>query len=208
MSIDISDGTMVCSCMNFARFGYLCRHIFCVMKGKAIEVIPEKYILRRWMRDILPPDIRKKRNLNNTEGDKIMELSSTAYSAVDYCLNILAKDIPKLTEYVESIKRLKTEVEEANPNAKPLSKKEMFNIQLGVEKPDTNVVQNPDRCKTKGDGDVSKRMRSDLEKARDHLKKKRRFCKKCRKRRRHDSRNCTWNEIEIAYDSDSTVYSD
>ena len=194
MSIDISDGIMVCSCMNFARFGYLCRHIFCVMKGKAIEVISEKYILRRWMRDILPPDNRKKkRNLNNSEGDK---------------MNILAKDIPKLTEYVESIKRLKAEVEEANPNAKPLSKKEMFNIQLGVEKPDTNVVQNPDRCKTKGDGDVSKRMRSDLEKARDHLKKKRRFCKKCSKRRRHDSRNCTWNEIEIAYDSDSTVYSD
>ena len=204
----MSDGTMVCSCMNFARFGYLCRHIFCVMKGKGIEVIPEKYILRRWKRDILPPDVRKRKNLWNSEGELVMELSRTAYTAVDYCLNILAKDIPKLTEYVESVKRLKIEVEEANPNAKPLTKKEMFNIQLGVEKPATKTVDNPDKCKTKGDADVSKRMRSEVEKARDYLKKKRRFCRKCQKKRRHDSRNCTKEEDEIAYDSDSTVYSD
>ena len=178
------------------------------MKGKGIDVIPEKYILRRWKRDILPPDIRKNKNMWTSDGDKVMELSRTAYTAVDYCLNILAKDIPKLTEYVESVKRLKTEVEESNPKAKPLTKKEMFTLQLGVEKPDNKTVNNPNMCKTKGDGDVSKRMRSEVEKVREYLKKKRRFCKKCQKKRRHDSRNCTKEKDEIVYDSDSTVYSD
>lgn len=204
----MSDGTTECSCMNFARFGFLCRHVFCVMKGKGIEVIPDKYILRRWKRDILPPDIRKKKHLWGSDAEKIMDLSTTAYSSVDYCLNILAKDLPKLTEYVEKIKILKSEVEEANPNAKPLTKKEMFNIQLGVEKPATNDVQNPTKCKNKGDPPAGQRMKGDLEKVREYMKKRRRYCRKCQKMRRHDSRNCKRKENEVVTDSDSTVHSD
>ena len=39
-----------------------------------------------------------------------------------------------------------------------------------------------------GDGEGGKRMRSEVEKVREHLKKRRRFCRKCKKHRRHDSR--------------------
>lgn len=59
---NIEDGSVVCSCRHFARYGFLCRHIFCVFKNRDIEVIPNQYILRRWTRDIIPPDLRRKTN--------------------------------------------------------------------------------------------------------------------------------------------------
>nr|GEZ16974.1 protein FAR1-related sequence 5-like [Tanacetum cinerariifolium] len=135
VSTDKSDGSLLCSCMNFARFGFLCRHIFCVFKGNGLEVIPDKYILKRWIKDLLPPHIWRKKQMFGFEGGRYMECSAIVYSVVDYCLKLLAKDEDKLLEFVENVKKLKTEVEEANPNAKQLSKKEMFNLVLGVEKP-------------------------------------------------------------------------
>ncbi|GJS10476.1 FAR1-related sequence 5-like protein [Tanacetum coccineum] len=208
VSTDKSDGSVICSCMNFARFGFLCRHIFCVLKGNGVEIIPDKYILKRWKRDILPPHIRRKRQMFGFEGGRYMECSATVYSAVEYCLNLLAKDEGKLIEFVENVKRLKTEVEEANPNAKQLSKKEMFNLVLGVEKPEVNTVKNPEPCSNKGNASGGQRKKSEIEKLREHMKKHRRLCKKCVKYRRHDSRNCTKKPDEIPTDSDSTVVSD
>ncbi|GJU20475.1 hypothetical protein Tco_1153817 [Tanacetum coccineum] len=79
-----------------------------------------------------------------------VECSTTVYLGVEYCLNLLAKDEGKLIEFVENIKRLKTEVEERNLNAKPLSKIEMFNHVLGVEKPAVNTMNNPEPCSKKG----------------------------------------------------------
>ncbi|GJV67930.1 FAR1-related sequence 5-like protein [Tanacetum coccineum] len=208
VSTDKSDGSVLCSCMNFARFGFLCRHIFCVLKGNGVEVIPDKYILKRWKRDILPPHIRRKKQMFGFEGGRYMECSTTVYSAVKYCLNLLVKDEGKLIEFVENIKRLKTEVEERNPNAKPLSKIEMFNHVLGVEKPVVNTVNNPEPCSNKGNASGGQRKKSEIEKLREHLKKHRRLCKKCVKYRRHDSRNCTKKPDEMPTDSDSTVVSD
>nr|GFC16891.1 hypothetical protein [Tanacetum cinerariifolium] len=99
---------------------------------------------------------------------------------------------------------LKTEVEEANPNAKQLSKKEMFNLVLGVEKPEVNTVKNPEPCSNKGNASGGQRKKSEIEKLREHMKKHRRLCKKCEKYRRHDSRNCPKKDDEIPTDSDST----
>ncbi|GJU19270.1 FAR1-related sequence 5-like protein [Tanacetum coccineum] len=208
VSTDKSDGSVICSCMNFARFGFLCRHIFCVLKGNGVEIIPDKYILKRWKRDILPPHIRRKRQMFGFEGGRYMECSATVYSAVEYCLNLLAKDEGKLNEFVKNVKRLKTEVKEANPNAKQLSKKEMFNLVLGVEKPEVNTVKNPEPCSNKGNASGGQRKKSEIEKLREHMKKHRRLCKKCVKYRRHDSRNCPKKPDEIPTDSDSTVVSD
>ncbi|GJX82541.1 FAR1-related sequence 5-like protein, partial [Tanacetum coccineum] len=205
VSTDKSDGSVLCSCMNFARFGFLCRHIFCVLKGNGLEVIPDKYILKRWTRDLLPPHIRRKKQMFGFEGGRYMECSATVYSAVEYCLNLLAKDEGKLIEFVENVKRLKTEVEEANPNAKQLSKIEMFNLVLRVEKPEVNTVKNPKPCGNKGNASGGQRKKSEIEKLREHMKKHMRLCKKCEKYRRHDSRNYPKKPDEKPTDSDSTV---
>nr|GEW63717.1 retrovirus-related Pol polyprotein from transposon TNT 1-94 [Tanacetum cinerariifolium] len=91
------------------EFGFLCKHIFCVLKGNGLEVIPDKYILKRWTSDLLPPHIRRKKQMFGFEGGRYMECSATVYSAVEYCLNLLAKDEEKMFEFVEKVKRLKTE---------------------------------------------------------------------------------------------------
>nr|GFB84818.1 hypothetical protein [Tanacetum cinerariifolium] len=111
----------------------------------------------------------------------------------------------KLIEFVEKVKRLKTEVEEANPNAKQLSKREMFNRVLGVEKPEVNTVKNPKPCSNKGNASGGQRKKSEIEKLKEHMKKHKRLCKKCDKYRRHDSRNCLKKDDEIPTNSDSTV---
>nr|GEV33672.1 protein FAR1-related sequence 5-like [Tanacetum cinerariifolium] len=208
VSTDKSDGSVLCSCMNFVRFGFLCRHIFCVLKGNGLEVIPDKYILKRWTRNLLPPHIRRKTQMFGFECGRYMECSATVYSAVDYCLKLLAKDEDKLLEFVEYVKKLKTKVEEANPNTKQLSKKEMFNLVLGVEKPEVNTVKNPKPCSNKGNASRGQRKKSEIDKLREHMKKHRRLCKKCEKYRRHDSRNCPKKDDEIPTDSDSTVVSE
>ncbi|GJT34501.1 hypothetical protein Tco_0924920 [Tanacetum coccineum] len=161
--------------LNLCRFGFIMQAYFLCLKD-GVEVIPA-----------------------------YMECSTTVYSAVEYCLNLLAKDEEKLVEFVENIKRLKTEVEERNPNAKPLSKIEMFNRVLGVEKPAVNTVNNPEPCSNKGNASGGQRKKSEIEKLREHMKKHKRLCKKCNKYRRHDSRNCPKKPDEIPTDSDSTV---
>nr|GEY07049.1 FAR1 DNA binding domain, zinc finger, SWIM-type, MULE transposase domain, FHY3/FAR1 family [Tanacetum cinerariifolium] len=178
VSTDKSDGSVLCSCLNFARFGFLCRHIFCVLKVNELEVIPDKYILKQCTRDLLPPHIRRKKQMFGFEGGRYMECSTTVYSTVEYCLNRLAKDEEKLIEFVEKVKRLKTEVEEANPNAKQLSKREMFNLVLEVKKPEVNTVKNPKLCSNKGNASGGQRKKSEIEKLREHMKKHKRLCKK------------------------------
>nr|GFA60068.1 hypothetical protein [Tanacetum cinerariifolium] len=187
------------------RFRFLCRHILCVLKENGLEAIPDKYILKRWTRDLLPPHIRKKKQMFGFEGGRYMECSAIVYSAVEYCLNLLAKDEEKLLEFVVNVKKLKIEAEEANPNAKQLSKIEMFNLVLGVEKPEVNTVKNPEPCSKKGNALGGQRKKSEIEKLREHMKKHIRLSKKCEKYRRHDLRNCPKKDDEIPTDSDSTV---
>ncbi|GKA93837.1 hypothetical protein Tco_0815823, partial [Tanacetum coccineum] len=63
----------------------------------------EEYILKRWTRDLLPPHIRRKKQMLGFEGGRYMKFSATVYSAVEYCLNLLAKDEGKLMEFVENV---------------------------------------------------------------------------------------------------------
>nr|GEV09965.1 hypothetical protein [Tanacetum cinerariifolium] len=199
--------------MVFVPFTGIDNHRKCVIFGaesleNGIETVTIKEIREIKTRDLLPPHIRRKKQMFGFEGSRYMEFSAIVYSAVEYCLKILAKDEEKLLEFVENVKRLKTEVEEANQNAKQLSKKKMFNLVLGVEKPEVNTMKNPEQCSNKGNASRGQRKKSEIEKLREHMKKHRRLCKKYEKYKRHDLRNCPTKDDEIATDSDSTVVSD
>ncbi|KAL4573410.1 hypothetical protein LXL04_020215 [Taraxacum kok-saghyz] len=52
-----TEDSFTCSCMNFIQEGFLCRHIFYVFNIKEIEIIPSKYILRRWRKHIIAPEV-------------------------------------------------------------------------------------------------------------------------------------------------------
>ncbi|GJZ75592.1 protein FAR1-related sequence 5 [Tanacetum coccineum] len=50
---NVGDGSVVCSCKLFVRVGILCKHIFYVFKNANVEMIPQQYILRRWMKNLI-----------------------------------------------------------------------------------------------------------------------------------------------------------
>ncbi|XP_021990852.1 protein FAR1-RELATED SEQUENCE 5-like [Helianthus annuus] len=48
------DGLSICcTCKRFEQFGILCRHIFYVLRYDDIIEFPRRYVLRRWMRDVV-----------------------------------------------------------------------------------------------------------------------------------------------------------
>nr|GEW33980.1 hypothetical protein [Tanacetum cinerariifolium] len=78
-------------------------HIFCVLKGNGLEVIPDKYILKRWTRDLLPPHIRSKKqmfgfegtgtaddNCEDNENDQLQASNSVNKIHIQYGLRIMA----------------------------------------------------------------------------------------------------------------------
>ena len=49
--------------------------MFCVFKFYGIEQIPEKYILKRWRRDVIPTELLKRR-FNNSFDDSTSDMTA------------------------------------------------------------------------------------------------------------------------------------
>ncbi|GKE48993.1 C2 calcium-dependent membrane-targeting protein, partial [Tanacetum coccineum] len=79
----LEDGSVQCTCRHFLRYRFLCRHVFCVLKNRDIEVIPKKYILRRWRRDIILPALRRNLNRYGEKNETIEKLTNEANFVVD-----------------------------------------------------------------------------------------------------------------------------
>ncbi|GJY74453.1 FAR1 DNA binding domain, zinc finger, SWIM-type, MULE transposase domain containing protein [Tanacetum coccineum] len=143
-------GSVECTCRHFLRYGFLCRHVFCVLKNRDIEVILEKYILRRWRRDIIPPALRRNANRYGEKNETIEKLTNEANFVVDECLFLLSKDEGKLATFVEQFKTIKQEVQVQVP--KPPSQKtgDVIEDIYAVEKPQQNNFNNPQRAINKG----------------------------------------------------------
>lgn len=90
------DGSFKYTCMHFEHVRILCRHIFCVFKFYGIEKIPEKYILKRWRRDVIPTELLKRR-FNSS-------------STVDRCVSFLSLDAAKLKLYLDKQNKLKKKI--------------------------------------------------------------------------------------------------
>ncbi|XP_031265054.1 protein FAR1-RELATED SEQUENCE 7-like [Pistacia vera] len=48
---NLSDETVMCSCMKFEYMGVLCSHALKVLDYRNIKILPDHYILKRWTRD-------------------------------------------------------------------------------------------------------------------------------------------------------------
>ncbi|KAK9049193.1 hypothetical protein SSX86_031840 [Deinandra increscens subsp. villosa] len=53
VSFNVVDQSVTCSCLLFPRIGYLCRHVYHVIRFYDINRIPDRYINRRWTRNAL-----------------------------------------------------------------------------------------------------------------------------------------------------------
>ena len=93
--------------MHFEHLGILCRHIFCVFKFYGIEQIPEKYILKRWRRDVIPTELLKRR-FNSSFDDSNSDMTAIdIFSTVDRCVSFLSHDAAKLKLYLDEQNNLK-----------------------------------------------------------------------------------------------------
>ncbi|KAL7615787.1 hypothetical protein Lser_V15G02392 [Lactuca serriola] len=161
------DGSFKCTCMHFEHLGILCRHIFCVFKFYGIEQIPEKYILKRWRRDVIPTELLKRR-FTNSFADSTSDMTAIdIFSTVDHCVSFLSHDAAKLKLYLDEQNNLKKKIQS-----------------------DVNDIQNPTDIRNKGCGSRGKRLKSTKEMIEKEISKPKRKCATCEQMVHHDKRNC------------------
>ncbi|KAI3844096.1 hypothetical protein MKX03_027713 [Papaver bracteatum] len=75
-----------CSCKLFESKGILCRHAIVVLIRNGIRLIPEKYILRRWRKDVTRLHTKVKVSFSCWE----LNESSLCYNQISLKFNVLA----------------------------------------------------------------------------------------------------------------------
>ncbi|KAK1415134.1 hypothetical protein QVD17_30906 [Tagetes erecta] len=86
------DGSTVCICEHYLRLGILCRHALYVLRCCGIEEIPSQYVNRRWTKDLIPSEMRKRRNLYSDSDVEAEKLAQQAVTGVDFCIRSLMND--------------------------------------------------------------------------------------------------------------------
>nr|GEY73680.1 protein FAR1-related sequence 5-like [Tanacetum cinerariifolium] len=154
------------SVMERQRYGFLCRHILCVFKNHDINVIPKQYILRRWTKDIIPPDLRRQRNRYGEKNLTIERLTNEANFLVDDSLFLLSKDKGKMGAYVEKLKILLDEMKADMPNPPSRNTGDVIGGIFSITKPNQIAVQNPTKTVNKGEHlKKGERLKSEREKS-------------------------------------------
>ncbi|GJQ98158.1 FAR1-related sequence 5-like protein [Tanacetum coccineum] len=115
--------------------------------NRDINVIPKQYILRRWTRDIIPPDLRRQRNRYGKKYEG------------------------KMGAFVEKLKVLMEEVKADVPNPPSRNTRDVIGGIFSISKPNQIVVQNPTNVVNKGE-----RLKSEREKALKVRAKKLKVC--------------------------------
>nr|KAJ0222460.1 hypothetical protein LSAT_V11C200058030 [Lactuca sativa] len=87
-----SEGSFLCTCMQLKHVGVLCRHIFSVMRYYNFEKIPERYILKRWCREIIPPELLRRRFKNSQMDGKVDKAAIGIFSTVDHYVSFFIHD--------------------------------------------------------------------------------------------------------------------
>ncbi|GJX34313.1 protein FAR1-related sequence 5, partial [Tanacetum coccineum] len=175
------------SCLFMSAFcesWHIMQAYFCVFKNANVEMIQQKYVLRRWTKNLINAALKNKRNIYGEKNVVVENFANEATSIVDHCVHLLSKDKPRLGAFVEKLKSLKKEVEVDCPN--PPSKNKTDNLEqlVGVSKPPAVDVNNPTVGSTKGQKKL--RIKGGKEKAiKKSLKIKMKlwFEKKCVKRK-------------------------
>nr|XP_043635986.1 protein FAR1-RELATED SEQUENCE 6-like [Erigeron canadensis] len=144
------DGSVMCTCRHYLRYGRLCRHCFVGLNNNNVEEIPAQYIMRRWTKGIIPPDLRSRRNRFNNANMGTQKLVTDVTSLVEDCLHLLVNDEKKLTEFLEKMKDLKKKVEDEIPKQPSKKKNDVIEKMTGVPKPNTNRIKNPPVSSYKG----------------------------------------------------------
>nr|BAB33151.1 hypothetical protein [Carthamus tinctorius] len=187
---DKTSMTVDCSCNLFVRNGILCRHALKVLLNDGVDRIPDKYILRRWRRDLIPPQwlpARVRYGEVDVEKERLM---ARAFAAVDRMIGRVRNEKDVLERVVEKLENMDEELDEVVPlKSSRERKKEAIREFVGVPESDDNDVLPPSGIRNKGCG-RGKRLKGVRERVDEEAKKPKRLCRTCNDFVRHDSRNC------------------
>ncbi|GJR15599.1 FAR1-related sequence 5-like protein [Tanacetum coccineum] len=142
-------------------------------KNRDINVIPKQYILRRWTRDIIPPNVRRQRN---RYGEKI-------------------KDEGKMGAFVEKLKILMDEVKADVPNPPSRNTGVVIGGIFSISKPNQIDVKNPTKAINKREHlKKGERLKSKREQALKVKAKSMKVCGYCNeKTNEHTKTTCPKN---------------
>ena len=153
--------------------------------------------MRRWTRDIIPPDLRRKRNRYGEKNVEVERLTNEANAVVDDCLFRLSNNVEKMGAFVEKLKTLKTQVEVEVPIPPSGKTGDVIGEHFAISKPDKQTVNNPTKVPTKGnitEAERNKRRKSEREKALGVKKKQMKPCGHCgEKTNTHTKTTCPKN---------------
>ncbi|RWW49038.1 hypothetical protein BHE74_00044849 [Ensete ventricosum] len=110
---DPAEDTLSCSCKKFQAIGILCSHAMKVLDYKNIKEIPEKYILKRWRKDVKDGILINKYDGSN-EIDPTVAIANRYASLGRVYLHIIAKGSKCQEAYdiaIEEAKKLARKVD-------------------------------------------------------------------------------------------------
>ena len=99
------DSSVVCECNYFVRIGMLCCHALRVLVNEQVDQIPEKYVVRRWRRALVPVQTQSaKVRYCEIDGEKEGVMSGV-YSVVDDIVSSVHNDKPEFTKFYQMLCR-------------------------------------------------------------------------------------------------------
>ena len=125
--------TVDCSCNLFVQNGILCRHALKVLLNDDVDSIPDKYILRRWRCDLIPPQWLPARvRYGEVEVEK-ERLVARAFVIVDRMIGRVRNEKELLEKVVKKLSDMDEEVEEVVPLKRSCDmRKEVIRELVGV----------------------------------------------------------------------------
>ncbi|KAD6796022.1 hypothetical protein E3N88_06918 [Mikania micrantha] len=190
VSAHMHDNSVECTCVGFSRIGYLCRHIFCVVRVMKIKEIPDRYVAKCWRRHILPCHVYSISNRLATDDSKESILKNQAMDCVSDCVDKLIGSFQSLSAFVDKMKDMKKSVFDENPGVSNSRKRAVEIEELLGNVDDTTVIFTPPQgIRNEGCG-TNRRLVGKGERAIEKSKKTPKLCRSCNQLTFHDSRNC------------------
>nr|GEW70667.1 protein FAR1-related sequence 5 [Tanacetum cinerariifolium] len=127
--------------------------IFFVFKNANVKMIPQQYILRRWMKNLIPTALRNKRNKYGKKNVVVENYANEATFIVDHCVHLLSKHEPRAVVGV-----LKPpDVDVNNPTVRSTKGRKKLRIKGGKEKAIEKRLKGMNSCSLCGSTDHNKR---------------------------------------------------
>ncbi|XP_044364495.1 protein FAR1-RELATED SEQUENCE 5 [Triticum aestivum] len=165
VDVDRESDTYTCECGMFQHSGILCRHILKVMLHVKLQVIPDKYIMKRWTRDardMLPEHLKCYQNDASVQVSKTFRHNIVYVKALEL-VKLANTSVPTFQYAIQKFHEMQEELNkmiatEALSDPQNQNKSCGGSTQNGgsSEKPDaTNGIAHPDQAGGHSDQDFS-----------------------------------------------------